>query len=209
MTDYKDIAQQVSTKIIQIFYDACISGNQTVMRLFLDCGFDPTKKYIGGRSAIEVSIANNSLPAIIKIQKWIRTRNSGVTLDQFLLACKNGQYQIVDNLLQLGISPTQRNKDGLNAIAVARLNNKHDILAILENNILYENAISGGDPNAVDSRGTSVLVYLVGSGEYEAVKYLLEKGADPKLKNIDGIDAIKFAEITKNWEIHRLLTRYS
>jgi hypothetical protein len=61
--------------------------------------------------------------------------------------------------------------------------------------------------NAQDTYGNTLLFYMAARGDVKAVKYLLEKGADPKVKNTKGYTAVDFAKAKGHTSVVSLLTK--
>ena len=61
---------------------------------------------------------------------------------------------------------------------------------------------AGIDLDNQNDNGVTVLMYAASSGKTDAVKLLLEKGANPHLRNLDDFRAIEFASTV---EILKLL----
>ena len=52
---------------------------------------------------------------------------------------------------------------------------------------------SGRDPNATDSRCRTLLLLAAKAGRTDVCRLLMESGADPTLRDADGVDALSAA----------------
>lgn len=69
----------------------------------------------------------------------------------------------------------------------------------------------GFDVNSLNSDGDNSLMYTIKKfyyKQYEAVEYLLDKGAVLNIKNIDGFDAFDLAEKTGDEKLLQILNKY-
>jgi ankyrin repeat protein len=143
-----------------------------------------------------------------------------------------GYINIVELLLIYGAKINAANKDGINALIFAISEDNHDIvkfllehnanpniqdkngytpLMVFAMNTDYIDAIEllidyGADLNIQTKTGYSALMYATAGGKFEMVKFLLENGANPNLKNVGGKLAIEYAN---DEEIRLLLEQYS
>src|SRR4051812_48184947 len=81
-------------------------------------------------------------------------------------------------------------------------------LAIRTNNLARLNTMLGGgaNVNAKDERGVTPLMHAAWVGSPEAMKLLLDRGADPNLTNSSGSTALMMA-ITEIAKVRMLLER--
>ncbi len=104
------------------------------------------------------------------------------------IACRQRQAETVRALLESGIDPNIRNErlpngDGNNTPLWFAVQGRQPAdLRILEQLILR-----GADINAQGEYGTTALHIACAWGQLEAVKYLVEKGADLEIKDADGL----------------------
>ncbi len=100
-------------------------------------------------------------------------------------AAKLGRLDIVDELLVLGVDIEVVNADGCNALWLACYSGSHEVI---------ERLIAAGI--AIDRQngnGATCLMYVSSNSKPDLVKLLLEKGANPKLKNFDDFSALDLA----------------
>lgn len=67
----------------------------------------------------------------------------------------------------------------------------------------------GKDVNSIDDRGCSPLILAASRGYLKICKILLEAGADPFLRDLEGKDAFASAQRSNNPELVQLLAKYS
>lgn len=100
-------------------------------------------------------------------------------------AAKEGRLDIVEELLGLGVDISVRNADGCNALWLACYNGSHAIIGRL---IAAGIAIDNQNGN-----GATCLMYVSSNSKPDLVRLLLDKGADPGLKNFDDFSALDLA----------------
>ncbi|KAI1270889.1 ankyrin repeat-containing domain protein [Xylaria sp. FL0933] len=94
------------------------------------------------------------------------------TQTPFFIACEWGNPVAVEKFIQLGVDPNKPDTMGFSPIIVAAsYGNWRTIQCLLDHGVSIETAGPGG-------RGTA-LRYALANGHVEAVRRLLEKGADP------------------------------
>lgn len=114
-------------------------------------------------------------------------------------AASNQNSAIMSLLIERGADVNMRSKYGLSALDMACINGdieKAKILLPHINNI-----------NEANAKGMTPLVYAVNQNNPELIRFLIEKGADPTLKAVDGSDALYAAIYKDNAEIIPLLYR--
>ena len=146
-------------------------------------------------------------------------------------AALNGQLALVTDLLAKGINVNSKDQDGRTAIMYAAFNGHSEIIRVLIEKGAQVNvydsfgrtslmmAASGpnpeavkllldhqADPNVADKEEHfSALMFAAAEGQLEVVKILLANKANPFLKDIDGDDAMTFAENNGHEEVAALL----
>lgn len=100
-------------------------------------------------------------------------------------AVLSSQYEVIATLLHAGADPEIRNTQELTAFHVACFNGCIQIL-----NIIFPFVI---DINQLAGNGNSPLILAAQGSNDENVKFLLENGGDPHIKNKDGAIALTLA----------------
>jgi ankyrin repeat protein len=113
-----------------------------------------------------------------------------------IIASSSGNKAMVKMLLDKGANPNITN-EGYTAIIYAT---SYGFVEIVE--MLVEN---GADVNQIHLDGTTPLINAVLSDDGEMVKLLLDKGADPAIKDYGENTALDYAKAMKNSEIIELL----
>ena len=99
-------------------------------------------------------------------------------------AAYEGNEQNVEALLGMGVNVNAADAEGRTALVFAAFNGHSNILLEL---------LEAGDFTA--------LMHAAAEGHLEVVKVLLANGADPGLKDIDGDDAVAFAQQAGHVEV--------
>ncbi len=100
-------------------------------------------------------------------------------------ATKEGNLEIVCELIADGAELNIRNNDGNNALWFACFANHFELI-----NLLIDAGINIDNQN---DNGATALMYVASAGKTELVKLLLQKGANSQLKNLDDFRAVDFA----------------
>lgn len=123
-----------------------------------------------------------------------------LNLIQVAIARKNFKY--IEDLLKKGINVNHGDHKGLTAMHYLGWFSKDVELA--KELINY-----GGDLSIIDKFGNNPLWYAVfyAKGNYDLVRFYLEKGADPLNKNKSGRSALDFAKQLKDEALIKILTK--
>jgi len=144
----------------------------------LEAGIKPNARDLFGRPALWNAIEQKDLATVQVLLEHGADPNdpgkhvnemfeSGATLA--MQAVDAGEVAILEALLDAGAKPDVANKYGMNAMAVACMAGKSDMIGAL---------IQGkANVNATDSAGTPMLWMAVKGGSADAVKALLDAGA--------------------------------
>ena len=114
-----------------------------------------------------------------------------------MLASLKGLLPVVVQLIERGADV---NKPGWAPLHYAATKGHLEVMKVLLENHAYIDAAS---PN-----GSTPLMMAAMYGTPSAVKLLLEAGADPSLKNIQGLTAIDFAQRDKRLESAELIAAF-
>ncbi|OHC75316.1 MAG: hypothetical protein A3H24_08915 [Rhodoferax sp. RIFCSPLOWO2_12_FULL_60_11] len=198
--------------IVLISYSFCHAGSyddfftaikhndtNTVIGL-LNRGFDANTLDPAGEHGLLLAIREPSLEVTTVLINWpktkVETRNSQDE-SPLMLAAINGFTEICQQLISKGADV---NKPGWTPLHYAAT---HGHLAVM--NLLLENYayIDAASPN-----GSTPLMMAASYGTPMAVKLLLEAGADPMLKNDQGLSAIDFAQRANRAESAEIISAF-
>ena len=198
--------------IVLISYSFCHAGSyddfftaikhndtNTVIGL-LNRGFDANTLDPAGEHGLLLAIREPSLEVTTVLINWpktkVETRNRQDE-SPLMLAAINGFTEICQQLISKGADV---NKPGWTPLHYAAT---HGHLAVM--NLLLENYayIDAASPN-----GSTPLMMAASYGTPMAVKLLLEAGADPMLKNDQGLSAIDFAQRANRAESAEIISAF-
>lgn len=149
-------------------------------------GFDANLRDPKGEHALHLATRDNATKVIAALLQWkkidVEPRNK-VDESPLMLACLGGYLDTVKLLIERGADV---NKTGWAPLHYAATRGHLEVIALLLDRNAYIDAAS---PN-----GTTPLMMAAHYGTPAAVKLLLEAGADPLLKNQQGLSAIDFAQ---------------
>jgi ankyrin repeat protein len=167
------------------FFSAIKKDDAATMKMLLDRGFDPNTVNPSGEHGLIVAVREPSLKVISvllgssKVNVEPRTEQDESPL---MLAALKGLTDLCRQLIALGADV---NKPGWTPLHYAATNGHLTTMELLLEAHAYIDATS---PN-----GTTPLMMAAHYGTPAAVKLLLDGGADPALKNEQGLSAIDFA----------------
>ena len=111
-----------------------------------------------------------------------------------MYAAFNGHTTVLQKLIQRGASVNACDVYGRTALMMAASGPYQEAVKLL--------LVNQADPNITDKEEHfSALLYAAAEGQMEVVKLLLAHNADPYLKDIDGDDAITFANKNNHKEV--------
>jgi uncharacterized protein len=167
------------------FFIAIKRDDPGTIRSLVERGFDPNARDPNGFHGLFLAIREPSLKAaeaLLAAPKLNVEFRSPQDESPLMLAALKGHLDIARKLIALDADV---NKPGWTPLHYAATNGHIDVMRLLLENHAYIDAES---PN-----GSTPLMMAAGYGTPGAVKLLLEEGADPLLRNQQGLSAIDFA----------------
>jgi ankyrin repeat protein len=167
------------------FFRVIESDDHAQLEHLLQRGFDPNTVNSEGQYGLMLALKLRSLKVARLLVDWpntvVEVRNAADE-SPLMLAALNGDLALARVLINRNADV---NKTGWSPLHYAATNGHLDVINLL----LEENAyIDATSPN-----GTTPLMMAAHYGTSSAVKLLLELGADPMLKNEQGLAAFDFA----------------
>lgn len=180
------------------FFSAIIRDDESKMVTLLLRGFDPNTVDAQGNPGLVLAINATSF----KVAQVLLSMNSikvearnAVDESPLMLAALKGELKLCELLIKKGADV---NKPGWAPLHYAATNGHVEVIKLL----LDENAyIDAASPN-----GTTPLMMAARYGTESAVKELLQAGADPMLKNDQGLTAVDFANAASRTTSATLIT---
>jgi len=183
--------------VVFVAFNACKAGSyddffvalkqddgKTVQQL-LQRGFDPNTPDPDSRHGLLVALNAKSFQAAQTLATWpkvtVEVRN-GADESPLMLAALAGELELCRLLIE---RDADVNKTGWTPLHYAATNGHLEVMRMLLDQNAYIDAES---PN-----GTTPLMMAAHYGSVGAVKLLLESGADPTLRNMQGLSAADFA----------------
>lgn len=168
------------------FFTAIKRDDAGAVITLLNRGFDVNALSPAGEHGLLLAMREPSLKVAAVLINWPKTKietRSRQDESPLMLAALNGLTEVCQQLISKG---AHVNKPGWTPLHYAAT---HGHLAVM--NLLLEDYayIDAASPN-----GSTPLMMAASYGTPEAVKLLLEAGADPMLKNGLGLTAIDFAQ---------------
>jgi ankyrin repeat protein len=167
------------------FFAAIRSDDPAVIRGLLRRGFDPNTPNADGAQGLFIALRDGSLKAagaLIESPKTNVDARSPKDETPLMMASLRGQLGVAKTLIARGADVV---KTGWTPLHYAATNSHIPVMELLLDEHAYIDAES---PN-----GTTPLMMAAMYGTPAAVRFLLEAGADPTLKNQLGMTAADFA----------------
>jgi uncharacterized protein len=168
------------------FFQAITRDDGAAVTQLLQRGFDPNALDPKGQQGLFLALKEGSLKAAEALIDWPKTNvewRSPKDESPLMMAALKGQVGLVRKLIA---RDADVNKPGWTPLHYAATAGNVEIIQILLDESAYIDAES---PNR-----TTPLMMAARYGSTEAVRTLLEAGADPRLRNALGLTAIDFAQ---------------
>jgi len=168
------------------FFTAIKRDDAATVTALLNRGFDANTLNPAGEHGLLLAVREPSLKVIAVLINWPKTNveaRSRQDESPLMLASLQGLTEVCQQLIAKGADV---NKPGWAPLHYAATRGHLAVMTLLLDNHAYIDAAS---PN-----GSTPLMMAAHYGTPAAVKLLLEAGADPMLKNEQGLSAIDFAQ---------------
>ena len=182
------------------FFSAVKIDDEATVSALLSRGFDGNTRDANGMTGLHLAVREKSLKVATTLVGWnkinVETRNA-TDESPLMLASLNGLLDLSKALIAKGADV---NKPGWTPLHYAATRGQLPVMTLLLDNYAY---IDAGSPN-----GTTPLMMAAFYGTPSAVKLLLEAGADPLIKNDQGLSAIDFAHKNSRFESAELIAAF-
>lgn len=168
------------------FFSAIKQDNPVTLKALLARGFDANTPDPKGQQGLYLALAEPALKAAQVLISWPKTDVNQLNAkgeSPLMLAALKGYQDLVEQLIERGADV---NKTGWTALHYAASSGQLPTISLLIEHSAYIDAES---PN-----GTTPLMMAAMYGTPAAVTLLLREGADPQLKNQQGLSALQFAQ---------------
>jgi len=168
------------------FFVAIKQDNLSLMNSLLQRGFDPDTRSPEGAPGLYLALREESLKTARLLMSWPKANIDARTAQDespLMMAALKGYLDIARQLVARNADV---NKTGWTPLHYAATNGHVDIMRLLLEHHAYIDAAS---PNR-----TTPLMMAALYGTTAAVTLLLDEGADPSLKNQQGLTALDFAQ---------------
>ena len=168
------------------FFAAIKKDDAAAVTSLLKRGFDANTRDEKGLHGLHLALQEPSIKVANVLMDWDKTaveQRNAADESPLMLASLKGLLPVVVKLIERGADV---NKPGWAPLHYAATHGHIDVMNILLEKHAYIDAPS---PN-----GSTPLMMAALYGTPAAVKLLLEAGADPSLKNMQGLTAIDFAQ---------------
>ena len=182
------------------FFTAISQDDDTRIQVLLARGFDPNTVDATGSSGLLLALKTSAMKAAATLVAWPGTKvevRNAADESPLMFAALKGELALCQTLIKKGADV---NKPGWAPLHYAATNGHLEVMNLLLEEYAYIDAAS---PN-----GTTPLMMAAQYGTESAVKLLLEAGADPMLKNDQGLSAIDFANLASSTESANVIAAF-
>ena len=168
------------------FFRAVQQDDPVKVKELLVLGFDANTIDSKGQNGLYLALIEPSFKAAQVLIDWPKTDVNKLNANSesaLMIAALRGQFDQAEKLIKKGADV---NKTGWAPLHYAASSGQISIISLLLDNSAYIDAES---PNR-----TTPLMMAAMYGTPQAVKLLLREGADPSLKNQQGLTALQFAQ---------------
>ncbi|MFT6067735.1 MAG: ankyrin repeat protein [Bacteriovoracaceae bacterium] len=164
------------------------SGNIKLVSYLLDKGADPNTRNLSGMTPLSIAVSADRLDLVKLLLKHKATFNRGgdpnnQNFSILTVALSTRKMDMFNYLLKAGADPNGAN--GLPLAFSIMLKNKDAIESLIKN---------GADINYPGKGGFRPLMTAVVEGDREIIELLINLGANPKLKDDNGLDVYAWAK---------------
>ena len=171
------------------FFNAIRQDNAGKVSELLFKGFDANTTDPKGQTGLYLALREPSPKSVQVLMDWPKTDVNKLNAqgeNVLMLVALKGQLALADRLIKKGADV---NKTGWTPLHYAASGGHAELIGLLLENSAYIDAES---PN-----GSTPLMMAAMYGSEASVKLLIQEGADPKLKNQQGLTALDFAQRAK------------
>jgi ankyrin repeat protein len=182
------------------FFGAIRQDDDRTVKSLLSRGFDANTRDPKGFHGLFLAVREPAPKVAIALIDWPKTDVEPRTAQDespLMIASLRGETGLVTRLIERGADV---NKPGWTPLHYAATNGHLAIMRLLLEKYAY---IDAAAPN-----GSTPLMMAAQFGSPDAVKLLLEEGADPLLKNPRGQSAIDFANLAQRKEAAELIAAF-
>lgn len=186
------------------FIEAVIKGDESSVRKLIGEGASPSAKDKNGKAAIvhAIELGHDRIVRIL-LENGIDPDGSYFKkkeISLFIFAMYNGKYSCALELLKKGTDTNfnHRYKDGRTALMLAMIEKQTALTSML-----LEKKFS---VDTTDDFGNTSLMFAAENNLFSVVSALLEKGADPTIRQADGKKASDIAKTKGHLQIFKLLS---
>ena len=170
-------------------HNSAESGNYELFRYFVDKGTDVHQKTKKSHNCLDIAAHKGHLnlcQTLIDDHDFDKNivNNNGWTA--LYCSAKSGNYELVRHFVEKGADIHQKTKDGDNCLHIAARKGHLNLCKALIDKYRFEKNVS-------DKKGVTPILDSVESGNYELVKFFIEKGADIHVKTLDGFNCLHIA----------------
>nr|XP_008101141.1 PREDICTED: ankyrin repeat and death domain-containing protein 1B isoform X1 [Anolis carolinensis] len=168
---------------------AAWTGNLDIMRMLIKAGADQKAKNQEGRNVLHFAAQNNNVRIVDYFIQDLHLLDLNTPDEKgrkpFLLAAEWGHVEMVNELISLNLSTTQKDKDGNTALHLAAKNGHHEVAEVLLGQ--WE------DINEFNEEGETPFYLAVAGGHEKCADLLLEAGSDINISNKHNANALHIA----------------
>lgn len=184
------------------------AGDNVKLMQLLSLGYSPKQRFTEaeGGTPLHVAAAEGH---VLTVHILVQAGSELDALDEeqntaLMLACNHGCPEVVKYLLQAGADMTLKGDDGMTCLHMATQNGHLEcVQAILNQNNMPRKFL-----NLQDEGGWTPLVWACENKHEEVIRFLLTRGADPFITDVEGNIAIHWGALSGSRSTCELLLNY-
>lgn len=187
-------------EIQEAFFHAVKNDNGRLVADFISRGVNPNTLDENHECALLIAVRSDAASVLEVLLKDTKTKFDLVTPkgeNALMLAAANGNLKLVRNLIAKG---AQVNKKGWTPLHYAVIGSNSNQLAIIKLLLEHHAYMDAASPNK-----TTPLMMAAHYGTLDGVALLLKEGADPVLRNEQGLNAVDFAKRANRDKVAELI----
>ena len=170
-------------------HNSAQSGRYELVKYFVDKGTDIHQKTKNGNNCLHIAACEGHLnlcQTLIDDHEFDKNIFNNIGWTALHTSAQSGSYELVRYFVDKGTDVQQKTETGQNCLHIAARKGHLNLCKALINKYRF-------DKNISDIEGFTPILDSVESGNYELVKFFIEKGADIHVNTLYGLNCLHIA----------------